>query len=130
MPSYEQLVTRTRRIPSLGQVQEQEITFDVLEGCRFQRVVQEFKADSGEPSLHVTVDMLDGDNPRSVMFYGKEACQEVKKLVDDELITIAGQEEQTMTLRAWELYLADKDPMKDKLLWAHPQILESIPVRK
>jgi hypothetical protein len=100
MPYYEQLVTRTRRIPSLGQVQEHEITFDVLEGCRFQCVVQEFKADSGEPSLHVAVDMLDGDNPRSVMFYGKEACQQVRKLVDDELISIAGQEEETETLRA------------------------------
>jgi hypothetical protein len=129
MPIYEQLVTRTRRIPSLGQVQEQEITFDVLEGGRFQGVVQEFKADSGEPSLHVAVDMLDGDKARSVMFHGEEACQKVKALVEDEHISIAGQKDM-QTLRAWELYLADKDPMKDKLLWAHSEILKSIPVPK
>jgi hypothetical protein len=130
MPIYKQLVTRTRKIPALGHVQEQEITFDVLEGCRFQGIAKDFKADSGEPSSHVFVDMLDGDKPLSVIFYGEEACKKVKNLVDDELISIAGQEEQTKTLRAWELYLGDRDPMKDKLLWAHPEILESIPGRK
>ena len=125
MPYYEELVTRTRRIAALGRVQEKEIILDVLEGGRFQDIVQELKSDVGEPWVHVSIDMLDGDKPMSVMFYGKEACETVKRLPHDERIAVAGEKENA-TLKAWELYVADKDPLKDKLLWAHPEIRESI----
>ena len=128
MPCYEQLVTRKRRIVALGRVQETPITLDVIEGGTFQRISAEFNPASGEPSLHALIDLLDQDGPKTVAFYGPDACAAVKRLRDGELVAIAGEKEKRnhALLRAFELYAADKDPTKATLLWAHPEIKESI----
>jgi hypothetical protein len=128
MPCYEQLVTRKRRIIALGRIQEMPIVLDVIEGGRFQGIAAEFNSAAGEPSVHALIALLDEGEPKTVIFYGQDACEEVKKLRDGELVAIAGEKEKRNhnLLRAFELYAADKDPTKDTLLWAHPEIKESI----